>query len=280
MLKEKEIDLDPTHRKTTRLVELTATVFNFFTTVLPLGLSFVVFHPMEPTHIIIRDWLEIDFSPSLTLLPWILLFFFGILGAANLIAVIGHMVLCYHLISTTVLNDLRPVRLHHKKGLQVSVETQFYGVIEDIQVVEIYMQLRLLNVLINDVVANFWLALHQIGLLGTASVLAFFVVKCHTEILENGAIGVLVVGGSLISPFLVVYFQSKYFGELRECSDQFREVGRKLVPRKTMYRRFVRSCQTFYVEEAYPFYKIGKDTFLAFWGQVVDYAVTLLLWRQ
>jgi len=108
----------------------------------------------------------------------------------------------------------------------------------------------------------------------------YFGIKNHV-VLGYGLLGIFVVGGSFISPLAVVWYQSDLFGELAEVSDQFQEEGSNLMPsRKSLYTKFARSCERFYVEEAYPFYKIGRDTFLSFCAQGLDHAIILLLWQQ
>lgn len=283
MLQSKNIALDDAHLKVCRKYEYSAILFNFFSIFLPFGLLHITFHPLEPTHRLISDWLEIDFSPSLILLPWIILFMVGIMGAANILIVMGYTALCYCVITTTVLKDLTPRRIptgvNHR--LRFSLETSFYGILEDFEILQMYRELRLYNLLLNDILATFWFSIHQVGCLTTFTVLLYFGVKFNHVVLGYGLVGILVVGGSFFAPIAVVWYQSDMFGELAETSDQFKVEGRNVIPtRKSLYTKFVRSCQTFYVEEAYPFYKIGRNTFLLFCAQGLDHAISLLLWQR
>src|SRR5258705_367985 len=106
MMQSKNIVMDDTHMKVCRKYVYSTILFNFLSIFLPFGLLLISFHPLEPTNRLIRDWLEIYFSPSLILLPWIILFMVGIMGAANILVIFGYLALCYSVITITVLKDL------------------------------------------------------------------------------------------------------------------------------------------------------------------------------
>lgn len=106
----------------------------------------------------------------------------------------------------------------------------------------------------------------------------FFFVKFQHIILEVGPIALVVVIGAMLTPLAICYYQSNFFGKLVDISDDFRNQIIKIVPRKTMCRKFAYSCQTDFVEEAYPFYHYDKGTFLEFCAAGLDYAINLMFW--
>lgn len=92
------------------------------------------------------------------------------------------------------------------------------------------------------------------------SVCISFTQVIHQHVVIGGGIlGVTTVGliVSIAAPLMIVYFQSTMFGKLADLSENFCQIGKNLVPRRAFYRKFVYSCQIFYIENAYPF-----DTFL------------------
>jgi len=177
-----------------------------------------------------------------------------------------------------VLDDLTPETLTKRQAGRVYLQTRFYGELEDSEVINMYRTIRLFNVLMNDIVASAGMAFHHVACLTTFSALIFLVIRYNDVFLESGFMSMFIIGCVIVTPAVIILAESSMFAELASLSDGFIEEGRKITARKTMYRKFIASCQTFYVEEAYPFYKIGTDTFLAFVSEGLDKSITLLLW--
>lgn len=67
--------------------------------------------------------------------------------------------------------------------------------------------------------------------------------------------------------------QSTMFIILIDLSNRLIENGKKLTVRNTK-----KICQRLSMEEAYPFYPIWKDTFVAFLEEGLDKSIIWLLW--
>ncbi len=277
-MREKNIEMDQSHLQILRFGELLIIFANFLSFAVPFGLLVCVFHPLEPTHALIKDWLEIDFEPSLTNLPLIIMIWCMLYTCTNMTVVLLYVAAVYIQTTKVVLNDLTPENMTKRQAGRLYLETKFFGELEDFQVVTMYRSIRLFNVLMNDIMATSLMAFHHVACLTTFSALIFLVVKCNDVLLEGGFKAIFIIGCVILTPTVIILAESSMFAELANLSDGFIEEGKKLTGRKTMFRKFVASCQTFYVDEAYPFYKIGTDTFLAFLSEGLDKSITLLLW--
>ncbi len=148
----------------------------------------------------------------------------------------------------------------------------------DDMVISMYRTQKLLNLLLNEIMATVLISFHQVGLLVTTTAMPYFGIKFQTVIHQVGIIGYFTVYSIAIAPLCLVCYQSIYFGRLVEITQTFKPKGLHLFPRKLLFHKFARSCETFNVEEAYPFYRFNRETFLLFCEQVLNYTVTLILW--
>lgn len=277
-MKENNIELTPEHRKTMRTGELLMYMTNILSILMPIGLLTCCFHPMEPTKVLIEDWFEIDWTPKLILFPYIFLILVTLRICADLITIVTFLALIHFIQAMKILDDITPESIYRRDRQRIVLQTKCYGTLDDTRIVDIYRTQRLFSERVNGILKSVLIAFHQVALVSTAAIMFYFAVKFNHVIIESGILAFFVIGGAIATPLIIVWFQSTWFGALVDMSEGFKQTGKDLVARKTFYRRFVRSCQPFYIEEAYPFYHFDKETFSSFCAQALDYAITLLLW--
>jgi len=137
---------------------------------------------------------------------------------------------------------------------------------------------QILNGLYNDIVASTLISFHFVALIATVSVMTTFFISYQNVIQETGMVGYVVVIGCILLPLVIVYLESIMLGRIVDMSDDFIGIGWNTVGRKTMYSKFVKSCKTLYLQQAYPYFTIHKGTFFEFCNEAVDKTITLLLW--
>ncbi len=277
-LKHRNINFDRQHKKSMRTLERIVFATNVGSVIICLLILITCLHPLEPTHVLIKEWFEIDWNLELKFIPFIFLFTVSIQHVGNLILIYGLLVEIYCFLVTGVLNDLTVESVHIRQGSRCSLETRYFGILEDDEICKLYRIQRYLNERVNEIMGSVFISFHQIGMLATVSIMLFFFVKFQNVIWEVGPIACAVVVGSMLTPLLILWYQSQFFGVLVDTSDEFRENAMNIVPRKTRFRRFAYSCQTYYVEEAYPFFHYHKNTFLEFCETGIDYAINLMFW--
>lgn len=194
-----------------------------------------------------------------------------------MIVVFCYLVAIYYQIKIVHLDDLMPKEATHQKDKSITLATKYYGNWLDKEIINLNKALKLFNVLVNEIVTSIKIAFHHVACLTSASALIYLVIKYIHVIAESGLIAIFIIGCCLISPLAIIASEKTMFAMLANISDCFIEVSKNLTRRKKMYRKFVISCQKFYVEEAFPFYKIGRNTFLEFCAQALDKSITLLL---
>ncbi|CAL8127995.1 unnamed protein product [Orchesella dallaii] len=60
MMKSKNIEIDADHKRRTLFAELDTIGTCIASTILPFGVAACIFHPIEPNHRLVEDWLEIE----------------------------------------------------------------------------------------------------------------------------------------------------------------------------------------------------------------------------
>lgn len=277
-LEERNIQLDLKHKKEQQKGEVYILIQGIGSIVLCFLLLLTCLHPLEPTHVIIKDWLELEFEWRPALVPWIIMFTCAVQSCGNAILTIGLLVEFHVFMVTPLLDDLTVEAIHCRRGARLELETRYFGVLDDEEICKLYAIQKHLNLRLNDILSTVLISFHQIGLLGTLAIMLFFAVKFQRFIWETGPIACVVVFASVLTPLAICYCQSNFFGDLVDMSDDFKDMALKICPRKTMFRRFAYSCQTYFVEEAYPFFHYDKNTFLEFCAAGVDYAINLMFW--
>ncbi len=249
---------------------------------LPFLLLVIFFHPLEPVHNIIFEWFEFDLNIHnirlihLTLLPF---WFLSIHAAGNTVIVYGILVTCYYLISTSALADMTPTEIARKKGSRRYVfQTQYYGELEDDEIIIKYRTQQLFNIWVNKIMASICVSLQHVACLAVCSIMAYFAIKFPHVLAESGIVGYMIVVVCFLAGISVQFLEAYMLGNLADISDNFITQIDTKMERGALIKKFVKSCRTFYVEEAYPFFRVDKGTFLEFYAKVVDQTITLLLW--
>lgn len=281
-LKERGIMLDANHKKSVKAGEAIILGSGYGSFIFPFVLLAMFFHPLEPIHNIALEWLEWELS--LHTITWSHAVFFPVImvagsAAANTIIAIANLITCYFLIATLALGDMMPVAVAKVKSRNnVTLQTSFYGVLSDEEIIKKFRYQQLLNLLVNHVVANVRISMQHVAMLTAACTMACFAVKYTSVVVEAGVVGYIIVGTFFMVPVLIEYLEASYFGSIVQLSQELKQKCDKLVGRRMLMKVFSRSCVTLYVKEAYPFFNITKDHFLAFMSEVVDKTITLLLW--
>ncbi|CAL8128959.1 unnamed protein product [Orchesella dallaii] len=282
MMTSRNLVQDAAQRRFTRKAEIISFVVCFLTAVFPFLLLVVVLHPLEPNNVLLREWFELELKPEnihfghIVLVP---LFLLAVYGAGNAIFIFGFLACAYCFIAIPFLNGISPVSIQSMKGSRrCTLNTRKHGVLEDMEIVNMYRTQQHLNILVNKVFASALLSLHHVACLAAAVSLAYFGIRFQSMLDDAGVLGYTVVFGGMSLPLIIQFLESYLLGQLVDISQNFRETGVKLMPRKMILGTFAKSCQKLYVEEAYPFFKVRRETFFEFCEQAVDHTINLLLW--
>lgn len=169
-----------------------------------------------------------------------------------MVTVLLYLAVVYMPTTMVVLNDLAQESVSRQNPGTLTLETNFYGELEDLEVISRYRIIRLFKVLIKNIVASVWLAFQHVTCFATFSALIFLVIKHNNLLIQGGLIAFLIIWCCIITPVVIIACEITMFATLANLSDGCAEDSKKLVTRKTMYRKFVECCQTFHVDQAYP----------------------------
>ncbi|CAL8116240.1 unnamed protein product [Orchesella dallaii] len=285
-LKSKGLELSEEQKLELRRSKILLLSSSIGTVIAPMFVVFIVFHHLEPTHLLIEDILEVHMSlEDIFVRPgfYVMMLppcFAGLYGGGNATYIVTQVVLWYYLVTKGALMDITPteeqpavVAGSRKKGLKLELEK--YGYVQDDEIIRSYRTLQLFNCLMNEIFSSLAMAFHHVAILVCVCAMAYFAIKMNDAV---GLSGYMILGGAMAMLLTVEYTECDKFGNLLDISGAFMVNGSRVAPRGSLFRKFIRSCPLFYVRAAHPFFTMDRMTFAGFWNEVVDKTITLLLW--
>ncbi|CAL8117155.1 unnamed protein product [Orchesella dallaii] len=256
------------------------------TVIAPMVLVFMVFHPLEPTRVLVEDLLEIHMSLEdifvrpcfyMVVLPPC---FAGLYGGGNAIYISTQTMFWYYLVTKGALMDItptgeQPAAVVGGRKSRLKLEVEKLGFVQDDEIIRSYRTLQLFNCLMNEIFSSLAMAFHHVAILVCVCAMAYFTIKMNDVV---GLLGYVLLGSTMSLLLTIEFTECDKLGVLLEVSGTFIDSGSRVAPRGSLFRKFVRSCPLFYVQMAYPFFTIDKMTFAGFWTEVMDKTITLLLW--
>lgn len=273
-----KLPLSEAHHRKLKRIEMLASTLSVVCFLVPLAISILVVCPMEPCHIIIQEWFDIDISFEPRFIPFFILTFTGFYNCTNTVHVFACLLLFYHSVATTCLDDIIISGTTTPNGRHCLVKTKSWNIVEDTEVIRLYRVLQYFQILFNNIFSHILVAFHHVGFLVCTAVLMFFIIKYQHVVAELGIFANIVIIALASVPVISVSMQSSMCEEVVGVSNRFRSLGLRRTKRRTVINKFLKSCNTFYLKLTHPFYSMHKDTFLLFMNQVLDSIITLLLW--
>lgn len=271
---------DKRHKKEFRTQDIFIVIINICSLLVPAFLMLMFAHPIEPTRCMIKDWLEVEISISFAWAPVLAVLYILIFSAANSTAVLCLLVAVYYSVSVIALEDIKPIGLvtgHTILRRRYCMKTRCLGDLEDVQIITEYRKLQLFNRILNDILGNIMISFHAVACLGAVVSMGFFLIAYNSVLEEIGILGYVVVISTLCTAVFIQAAEAQLLGTLCEVSREFGETSQRFSWRQSVYGKFVKTCKTFFIEEAYPFYHINKDTIVMFCDQCLGCLINLLV---
>ncbi len=116
----------------------------------------------------------------------------------------------------------------------------------------------------------------QVYCLAIFDVSSVIFIKASDKLFEGGIMVLIVFVGGLIVPLLIQYQESTRLGQVSEASKMILEKSKELSRRRTVLHKFLAGCRVLHLGLGYPFYNIGKHTFLEFIDEAANFIFTVL----
>lgn len=250
-LKEKEIEVSLKHKEKVRQCEILIVAVFVLTLLIPTGITFVLLHPLEPTHVLLKEWMDFEFTLKPLHLPFLIPFWMAVFGATTLIFILTALISIYSVLTTIALDGIIPEQVDHipVQSRNCTIVTRAFGTMEDAEIIpQMYRTQQILNNLATDIFGSVKVAFHHVTCIVTFSVLVCFSIKFQEFFAANGVVAYVIVVAYVLVPVLIIYCQSEMCGELVGISENFRQTtGRKLrLSREMVLRMFVGSCRSLY----------------------------------
>ncbi len=154
----------------------------------------------------------------------------GFYSFVNIIFFIGSAMMFFYNLTLSILFDITPegMELKSRQGSRCHVITPTWNVVPEIEVILEYRVLQLLNNVMYKFMASVLLSFHQVAALSSASILIYFGIQFQPILRELGPVAYVVLGGLGMLPFVLVFLQSTWCGELLGKSTDFKEICCKL----------------------------------------------------
>ena len=280
MIDSGKITLEDNHKRKIKLCVFLVIIASTATLFFPVAVFFTGMHPMEPTHVLIFEWFEFHFAPELNFLPWMILFFQTVFGVGSTITLMMISIAFCWILPTIVVDTLSPADELNagRYRARCDLVTKNMGNMKDSKIIDLYRAQQIINVLLNEFYTSYLISFHHAGILAAVTSLIFFAIAYNNVLSEVGLFAYILVLGLVVAASAIVFFECSFCGDLVDITDGFRNAGKKIVGRWTMYGKFCNSCRVFYMQLAWPFFHLNKETFFEWCDQVLNYVVTFLIW--
>ncbi|CAL8145958.1 unnamed protein product [Orchesella dallaii] len=270
------------HERMAQAVELMVFGCAILTAALPLALISAMCTDYEPTHILIKEWFEVELSFVPQHFPFLLLMLWGAFVIAEVTFEILVTLLVYVVFVTCYTSSLFPVLAKlvvipsSRQIIQYRIETRHFGTMQDSQLVEMFRVQQIINILINDIFASLLVSFHHVVCLLVFVGLSFILLEFSHLLAELGIMISVAVVACWFAPLVVIYVESVNGGGIFDTTSAFVKQCKHSTIRRSVLRKYAASWATLVLETAYPFYKVHRNTFLEFVMQGIDFIITLV----
>lgn len=203
----------------------------------------------------------------------------------SIIGILLHLMLMPYAVQTFTPKEIASkttVVENGRRRVVYDFATESQEMVSEERIILHYRYLQILNSRLNGIFGCLALSVHHAGTLISFSCLSFFVIKSWYILVGTGSGIVLLLGAliGMVATLFMEYVQAHSIGDLVDASRNFREKGDSLVPRTSLYAKFIMSCPDYMtLQSAHPFYSITKETFVEFLNKGFDFLVTLLTFQ-
>ncbi|CAL8085700.1 unnamed protein product [Orchesella dallaii] len=250
-------------------------------TIMPLGYGATFLTANEPVHQLFQEVLEVDVTFELHNIHILLGIGWLVTTCGGVIFYMTTAVVVSFEFANICFSSLIPQRLqfrHSNKRLyKYHVETAYFGVLEDEEVIHMYRTQQIFNILSNNMVSSLLFCSLQPAIMIILVGLSFVVFKFFHVLQEIGLTGIVLAFSGIFIALLIQFLESENLGMLVEHSKNFRKIGRRFSNRRSLYWKFAVSCPVVYFDVAHPFYKISRETFGEFFQKYLEFLIDLLV---
>jgi len=235
----------------------------------------------------IQDWLEVNVSVRPRFAGFLLFMMWIVSLAASTVFLGAGLAFAYSSLSSNCMWGLAPVNVTtvvqpQLQGrmmgatIRYSLRTRCFGVLDDSAMVQICRAEQVLNNRLNGICATVLISIHHVVCLMVIVGMSYTIIKVPHVIFDGGLVVVAFGVATIVSPLLVVYTEATEVSEVYEQSKGFVKQCKRSFRGRSMLGKFVVSFRPLRLHTAYPFFNIGKDTFLEFVSQALDFLIDML----
>jgi len=136
---------------------------------------------------------------------------------------------------------------------------------------------QLFNKLANEIFESICVSCHQVAFMIILTGLSFVVLRFYDTLAPNEPLVLLICIMGIAVGMLILVVECSKFEDIMNTSDNVKKSSLRMSGRKSLLRKFTVSCPPMYLEAAYPFYKIKRETLPQFLEQYCDFLVELLM---
>ncbi|CAL8143429.1 unnamed protein product [Orchesella dallaii] len=285
LIQENHGQLSQNQMRKIRRAEILFSLAAMMSIFVPLAYCACLCVPMEATHALLQEWLEIDVSLDRKFAPLFLLFIWAVNNAGSVIfnattMGLAHMVLTISCISLITPDQVKIICQQttslDKRAIKNEIRTSGLGLLDDMQVVNMYRTQQIINILLNEIYATILFSLHHVFCLVIFVGITYTILRVPQVLASAGPLTLFgFICGALI-PLLLEYFESTELNELTDVSKEFVGKCKGMVSRRSMLRKFSVSCPPLRIQMGYPFFNVCRETFPQFMSQCIDFLIGLL----
>ncbi|CAL8141105.1 unnamed protein product [Orchesella dallaii] len=284
MMSEKRAHFNNEQERLIKACEYVLLISVIFSTFTPLGYGIFFTSEREPVHQLFREWLDIEVNLDFHSLPIILLFMWAALAGGGAAFLVIYVVVLYIFFALTCISSLSPTNIYihvMKAGERVdkyTIDTTSFGLMGEQEAILAYRTQQLITVYMNEIFASVLISLHQVALMVILVGTSFMLITVSKDLANAEVSVVAFVASVMVCVVFVVSCECFLIGKITDSSKQMLVTSKNLTSsRRSLYKKFLKSCTQLSLNAAYPFFTIDRDTFVKFMCQYLDFLIQLLV---
>lgn len=265
-----------------KFFEILAMIISIFPLVLPVFFVVMFFHPVEPVHRIVEDFLELDVRFSIDVVPVLLAYAWGAFDISSIMCCFIIMIFLFVFVTTTWFMVATPdavtppVFVNGKRFF----ESAELGKISEDELVWVYRSLQILSASINEVIAKKRMSYHalvalMVGVLSTYSIIRYYDFFLGEDVMGL-SLGILMTFAFLLAP-IIFYLECGFLDGMENLWMSYKDNLNSTTTRNSAIYKAARSFREVKFKSTHPFFNMNKSTFLDWTNQLIDLVVNLLV---
>ncbi len=259
--------------------DILITFVNFFSLEIPMIILIFFFNPIDPFHMMLEHFLELDMQPSMRIILIDVFYALCVFAMSNtFVTLILMFILANAIIQQWI--DLVIPQLPQGdliRGIYKRFPTKALGTLSDDKIIRVFRSSQLLCNRWNILFGKFRVTIHFSVLHIAFITCCFLQIRYHKLFLANDSFAIMaIIMFATICVILIAKYECSFVGTMVDDSREFKTACLKYANRKSCMYKTAKSFPTLITTTTYPMFTLNNESYLEFWNVSIDHIVNLL----